>query len=234
MGTIPYPDLSGERSIKSSDEKCTSTTSEGSDLGSFSDCYILTTFQEKTFLNDGSIQYIEDAISHRIDNIPHFINLTDQTSRDTANTTEVEDCMDFLDEIYFRLNLLGLDLSPVESEDDIMPETPSRGFQIYDYNRPLYEQFVNMVKTVNPDIQSTVMKVYIKFELDKNLLFSIDQRKDHILLFLNADPDQFSDPEKLIEPAFQGHHGVGHSKIKIMDDSHFDYIANLINQKINM
>lgn len=37
MGTIPYPDLSGERSIKSSDEKCTSTTSEGSDLGSFSD-----------------------------------------------------------------------------------------------------------------------------------------------------------------------------------------------------
>ena len=161
MGTIPYPDLSGERSIKSSDEKCTSTTSEGSDLGSFSDCYILTTFQEKTFLNDGSIQYIEDAISHRIDNIPHFINLTDQTSRDTANTTEVEDCMDFLDEIYFRLNLLGLDLSPVESEDDIMPETPSRGFQIYDSNRPLYEQFVNMVKTVNPDIQSTVMKVYI-------------------------------------------------------------------------
>lgn len=209
-------------------------TSHENKSNRWSDCYILTTFQEKTFLNDGSIQYIEDAISHRIDEIPHFENLTNQTNRDTANTTEVEDCREFLDDVYYRLKMLGLDLYPVQSEDDMVPDTPSGGFQINESNRPLYEELVGMVGKVNSDITATVMKVYIKFELDGNLLFSIDQRKDFLLLYLNADPDRFSDPRKLIEPAFQGHHGVGHSKIKIADSSDFDYIANLINQRINM
>ena len=73
-------------------------------------CYILTTFKERTFFNDGTIQYIEDKIRQRIDFIDRYINTTKQTTSGTANMFDEEDCDDYLREAYNMLFSIGLDL----------------------------------------------------------------------------------------------------------------------------
>lgn len=82
-------------------------------------CYVVTQFKERTFLNDGTIQYLEDKLNKRINELKAFDNTTNMTTSGTANKSDEEDCDDFLEEIYPMLFILGLDLLSGNAEDPI-------------------------------------------------------------------------------------------------------------------
>ena len=73
-------------------------------------CYVLTQFEERTFFNDGTIQYIEDKVNKRINDLNHYTNTTQVTNAGTANTFDMEDCDAYLTKAYEMLDVLGLDL----------------------------------------------------------------------------------------------------------------------------
>ena len=73
-------------------------------------CYVLTQFRERTFFNDGTIQYLEDQLNHRIDEIDLYNNTTKTTNAGTANKDDEEDCDEYLEEAFKMLDILGLDL----------------------------------------------------------------------------------------------------------------------------
>ncbi len=75
-------------------------------------CYILTRDDDK-LLNDGIIQYLEDTIRRKVDACSDcFINTTDKTSSNTANTRDINKSNTYLKDIYNQLYVLGLDLAP--------------------------------------------------------------------------------------------------------------------------
>ena len=86
-------------------------------------CFVLTQFKERTFFNDGTIQYLEDKLSKRVDEVGFYNNTTISTSSGTANKDDEEDCDDYLDEAYNMLEILGLDLitnsEEANAEEDI-------------------------------------------------------------------------------------------------------------------
>lgn len=82
-------------------------------------CYVVTQFKERTFLNDGTIQYLEDKLNKRINDLKTFVNTTNMTTTGTANKSDEEDCDDFLEEIYPMLFILGLDLLSGNDKDPI-------------------------------------------------------------------------------------------------------------------
>ena len=83
-------------------------------------CYVLTQFTERTFFNDGTIQYIENEIRGRIDEVKTYVNTTKATSSGTANEDDEEECDDYLDQAYKMLNILGLDL--ITNSEDALAE----------------------------------------------------------------------------------------------------------------
>ncbi len=85
-------------------------------------CYVLTQFEERTFFNDGTIQYIEDKINKRINDINHYENTTRVTSDGTANSFDMEDCDVYLSKAYDMLDVLGLDLLTYIDDDDASME----------------------------------------------------------------------------------------------------------------
>ena len=74
-------------------------------------CYVLTRNDSK-FFNDGVIQYLEDTIRHRVDDCSDtFINTTNKTSSNTANERDIQKSKKYLEDVYERLFILGLDLN---------------------------------------------------------------------------------------------------------------------------
>ena len=92
-------------------------------------CYILTQFKERTFFNDGTIQYLEDTLNKRIDEIGLYNNTTKNTTSGTANKDDEEYCDEYLSEAYHMLDMLGLDLitnsEESEANEDINDEDSS-------------------------------------------------------------------------------------------------------------
>lgn len=75
-------------------------------------CYVLTRTDTKLF-NDAVIQYLEDAIRRRVDECSDvFIDTTDKTSSNTANERDIKKSNAYLEDIYKRLAILGLELTP--------------------------------------------------------------------------------------------------------------------------
>ena len=109
-------------------------TAHGDKYANWSYCYILTQFKERTFFNDGTIQYLEDVLNHRINELNLYHNTTVTTSSGTANTDDVENCDDYLAEVYKMLDILGLDLitksEEAEAEKDV--EESERGYRASD------------------------------------------------------------------------------------------------------
>lgn len=81
-------------------------------------CYVLTQFEERTFFNDGTIQYIEDKVNKRVNELKHYKNTTKVTNAGTANTFDMEDCDVYLSKAYEMLDVLGLDLITYMDSDD--------------------------------------------------------------------------------------------------------------------
>lgn len=88
-------------------------------------CYILTQFEERTFFNDGTIQYIEDQVNKRVNDINHYENKTSVTTGGTANRNDEEDCDEYLQKAYLMLDVLGLDLITYMQDDSDVREDVS-------------------------------------------------------------------------------------------------------------
>lgn len=73
-------------------------------------CYVLTQFYERTFFNDGAIQYLEDSLNHRINEQGWYHNTSITTTSGTANKDDEAFCNDYLAEACQMLDILGLDL----------------------------------------------------------------------------------------------------------------------------
>ncbi|WP_400237075.1 hypothetical protein [Methanomethylophilus alvi] len=208
------------------------------------DCYILTTFKERTFLNDGTIQYIEDAIKQRIDSLDRFIDTTNVTNVGTANSAEEEDCDEYLEDVYDRLFLMGLDLYPRNNPDDIEEQLP-QGHLTGDENKGLfgvkpkflnlYNSLVDEIMKINSDITATAMKVYIKFMLGKRYLLSIDCNNSAIIVYFCAKPRQLEDPKNVLKDVSSvGHHGRGDLRFDLNDAKQIPVVCEFVNQVINL
>lgn len=86
--------------------------------GAWSLCYVLTQFKERTFFNDGTIQYLEDRLNRVINDLSAYENTTMKTASGTANRSDEEDCDEYLEEALQMLDVLGLDLITHKSDDD--------------------------------------------------------------------------------------------------------------------
>ena len=77
---------------------------------------------------------MEDVLNHRINELNLYHNTTLTTSSGTANTDDVENCDDYLVEVYKMLDILGLDLitnsEEAEAEKDV--EESERGYRASD------------------------------------------------------------------------------------------------------
>lgn len=96
----------------------------------WTECYILTQFKERTFFNDGTIQYIENALNKRVDSLGVYENTTVNTNTGTANTQDEEDCDEFIEEAIQMLDILGLDLityEKTEEDSDVVADDVSIG-----------------------------------------------------------------------------------------------------------
>ena len=92
-------------------------TSHGDKFDNWTYCYVLTQIEERTFFNDGTIQYIEDSINKRVNELNHYINTTKQTNAGTANRFDMEDCDMYLSKAFDMLDVLGLDLNTYIDND---------------------------------------------------------------------------------------------------------------------
>ena len=194
-------------------------------------CYILTTFKERTFFNDGTIQYIEDKIRQRIDFIDRYINTTKQTTSGTANMFDEEDCDDYLREAYNMLFSIGLDL--IENPVPVV-NTNKKNYEIAPGMMPLYNKFLDMLKTINKDIEVISCGTYIKFVLDKDILGSIISNNTALKISFNTTLDKLDKNTLLEDITNKGNNGVGGCRFTFKDDTDFDQIKSWINQVINL
>lgn len=92
----------------------------------WTECFILTQFKERTFFNDGVIQYLEDLITKQAKQTNSYQLTTIVTNTGTVNETEREDCREYLEEAYKMLDVLGLDLlTPNKGKIKCDIETPA-------------------------------------------------------------------------------------------------------------
>ena len=211
---------------------------------SWDDCYVLTTFKERTFLNDGTIQYIEDAIKQRIDSLGRFIDTTSVTNVGTANSAEEEDCDEYLEDVYDRLFLMGLDLYERNNPDDAEEELPQghltgngdKGFfSVKPKFLNLYNTLVDEILKLNSDIVAVAKKVYIKFMLGKKCLFTIDCNNSEIIVYLCAKPNQIDDPDHVLrDVTATGHHGIGDLSFNLNNEKQIPSVSEFVNQVINL
>jgi predicted transport protein len=203
------------------------------------DCYVLTDIKERTMLNDGTIQYLEDKICRRINETKMYDNKTHQTTSDTANHAEMEDCDEYLTEAYDMLYALGLDLLtlPPEPEDITLEsgEPASKEHQITEQMKPLYDELMQRVQILNSEIVMTPKQCYIKAMLGKDALFDVKSFKKHLILTFNARYGALEDPQNLLTDMRNiGHLGNGDYQIKISDNAYLDAVIDFVNQVINL
>ena len=101
-------------------------TSHADKYKEWSTCFVLTQFKERTFFNDGTIQYLEDKLNKCINRLHTYENTTEMTATGTANKSDEEDCDDYLEEAYDMLFILGLDLYTASTQEESVPiEVPN-------------------------------------------------------------------------------------------------------------
>lgn len=109
-------------------------TSHENKCNSWRFCYVLTQFKERTFFNDGIIQYIENDLNEKIKNLGRFTNTTQVTSSSTANASDETPCQEYIKESLDMLDAIGLDLitSKVVGKDelDVDMDTDSDDFSV--------------------------------------------------------------------------------------------------------
>ena len=198
-------------------------------------CYVLTNFKERTYFNDGIIQYLEDQVNKRVNETKRFTNTTINTNKDAANSSDISTCDEFLTIAYDMLNFLGLDLItlPKPSIEDIrLPSEP-------DYNmspnvKELYSKVKSSALDVNKDIKLNFTKYYINFTLDDSILFSVEPFKSFLKIFLTPKKSQLTPNDLLEDVSGKGHHSSGKTLLVLEDDTKLELLKDYINQIINL
>lgn len=206
----------------------------------WNDCYVLTNFKEKTFFNDGTIQYIEDKLKQKIDSLKQYINVTKQTTSGTANNSDEEDCDEYLREAYDMLYALGLDLIVPNSREIIEETEMSSGYSLdtiprYEQYRDLLGAIEKSAKEVNPDITPRYTKLYINYLLDEKIIFGVEPFKSHLKVVFNCDIGELEDKYSVLEDISAiGHHCNGNCQLRMTDITKIEILQDYINQVINL
>lgn len=202
-------------------------------------CYVLTDIKERTILNDGTIQYLEDKICNRVNSIDKYINTTSQTTSGTANHSDMEDCDEFMEEAYDMLFTLGLDLYEndetgiIESSEDEKTPRKYRSINIPTNLKDLFDRFSSLTKEVDSRIERDLLATYWKFSLEGRTICTINSRKNYLIVCFNVSSGKMIDPNNLLEDVSQvGHDGYGDYKYKFENEEHFDDIRDFIKQTI--
>lgn len=193
-------------------------------------CYVLTDIKERTILNDGTTQYIEDKICNRINQIDRYTNTTKQTTSGTANTSDMEDCDEFLKETYKMLFVLGLNLFENDDEEDSITKT-TKPYEVKSGVKPLYEKVEKLIKNEFPNVVIEHMACYIKFSVNGKIITTICTTNTVIKMNFNIKVGQMNDPNNLlIDMTGLGNHGVGNYRLLFSNDNCFDDIRDFLQQ----
>ena len=93
----------------------------------WTDCYVLTQFSERSFFNDGTIQYIEDRLSSLLQDSTAFTNTTEVTTTGTANKQDELYCEEYLREALLMLEILGFDVRAKGHRQPVTEKDASEG-----------------------------------------------------------------------------------------------------------
>jgi len=200
----------------------------------WTDCYILINFKERTFFNDGTIQYIENELRHRIDSLDMFVNTTNQTISGTASPDDEDDCDEYIKEVLDMIHTLGLNL--YDTNEVVGTKLKNKDMHSLDKNiQSLYDNLVLTVKDVNSEIEQSPMRAYINFLIDKKIIFSVKSSGNALHIVFNSKIGELIDTMSLLEDVSKvGHNGSGDYRIIIKDNSNFKEIKDYINQCINL
>lgn len=203
------------------------------DRAVWNDCYILTNFKERTFFNDGTIQYIEDKLCKRFSELDRYTNTTKVTSTNTANANDEEDCDEYIEEAVKMLYALGLDMS--ERKEDAPTEAPIGKYTVATPMAPLFAKIKEELLKVNSDIREEHTATYIKFMLDKEWLLNLETTNTEVKILFNARTGQLQDDKGLLEDVSKiGRHGSGEYRLCIKDDTLMADLRDFVNQIINL
>lgn len=203
------------------------------DRAIWNDCYILTNFKERTFFNDGTIQYIEDKMCKRFSELDKYTNTTKATATNTANANDEEDCDEYIAEVVKMLYALGLDMS--ERKEDVVETSEDKKYSITAQMTPLFEKLKCEILKVNSDIREERTATYVKFMLDEEWLLNLETTNTEVKILFNARIGQLQDDKELLENVSKiGRHGSGEYRLCIKDDTLMADIRDFVNQVINL
>lgn len=196
-------------------------------------CYILTDIKERTILNDGTIQYLEDKICKKVNEIDKYENTTKQTTSGTANHSDMEDCDVFLEEAYDMLFTLGLDL--FEDEDNIVVTNVSQvGYEVPKNMKLVYDKIDKLILDIDKNIIKEQMAVYYKYTLNGKIICTIAGANNKFDMYFNIPIGKMIDTNNLLEDVSnRGHHGVGNYKLCVQDDKYIDDILDFLKQTLD-
>lgn len=196
-------------------------------------CYILTDIKERTILNDGTIQYLEDKICNRVNEIDKYVNTTKQTTSGTANHSDMEDCDEFLEEAYDMLFTLGLDLFENE-DDDTVVNVSQRNFKVSDNQKDLFDKVEKLIFSQDSNIVREQMAVYYKYLLGDKVICTVSGTNTQLKICFNIPFGKMIDSNNLLEDvSAKGHHGVGPYRLKFSNDKYFDDIKDFLKQTLD-
>lgn len=201
-------------------------------------CYVLTQFQERTFFNDGTIQYLEDKIRKKVDETGAYINKTEVTISNTANASDEEDCDDYLEEAYQMLYVIGLDLKREAtsvcncSNNEQKPVLSKKDNSLSSEIMPLFHKFEEFMCEKFPELEAVKKAYYVNYIKDKRIVGSLAWRKSCLYFVFNVKLGELQDEMNLLRDVTQiGHHGVGNLIYpSITGDNQFDTVAGFIKQ----
>ena len=196
-------------------------------------CYILTDIKERTILNDGTIQYLEDKICNKVNEIDKYNNTTKQTTSGTANHSDMEDCDVFLEEAYDMLFTLGLDL--FESEEDYnVVNVSQRNFEVADNLKSLFDRVDKLILSQDSGIIKEQMAVYYKYLLNDKVICTVGSSNTKLNMCFNIPYGKMVDSNNLLVDMYnKGHHGVGPYMLKFSSDNCFEDIKDFLKQTLN-
>ncbi len=206
-------------------------------------CYILTDLKERTILNDGAIQYIEDKICYRVNQIDQFINTTKQTTSGTANHSDMENCKEFLEEVYDMLYVLGLDLNDYSNEtyideENLKDSASNKKFEVPKNFKELFKKLDDLICSTSEKIVSEPMRVYQKYYIKsedeenkkENIVCTITATQKRLRLQFTEDINKINDPNHILNVNKKGHFGVGDTFLDIVDEERFADIKDFLEQ----
>jgi len=135
---------------------------------------------ESNLFNDGIIQYLENVINNKINLTDAYNNQTQLTNRDTINESEYEYISHELNEIYYMLYGLGLDLI---HEKEYVYKLDSGKYEVV--YKSIDSKICKAYILVNQDIillKDSEINNSISSNLDKDMIF---MRQNEIYIDLN-------------------------------------------------